>query len=392
LQSDGAGTSGLAAIGLGTQTVNVSGAVYRFAAPSAHTPEPVNLGNVRVGAVATQALTISNNAVADGFSESLNASLGGATAGITATGSVNQLAAGGSNSSSLVVGLDTSSAGAKAGTASITLQSDGTGTSGLGITGLGTQTVNVSGNVFRLAQASAHTPEPVNLGNRHVGDVATQALTISNTAINDGFSERLNASLGGATAGITASGSVSQLAAGGSNSTNLVVGLDTATAGAKAGTATITLQSDGAGTSGLAAIGIGTQTVNVSGAVYRFAAANTLAPVNFGVVHVGDVVQQSLSISNTAVADGFSESLNASFGATSDARITTSGSVGLLAAGASSNAMSIGLNTAAAGAVNGSVTVNFASDGSGTSGLGITALPSQLVGVSGDIQMTGSVF
>ncbi|MBL8481950.1 MAG: choice-of-anchor D domain-containing protein, partial [Rhodocyclaceae bacterium] len=392
LQSDGAGTSGLAAIGLGTQTVNVSGAVYRFAAPSAHAPEPVNLGNVRVGAVATQALTISNNAVADGFSEALNASLGGATAGVTATGSVNQLAAGGSNNSSLVVGLDTSTAGAKVGTATISLQSDGTGTSGLGITGLGAQTVNVSGNVFRLAQASAHSPEPVNLGNRHVGDVATQALTISNTATNDGFSERLNASLGGATAGITASGAVSQLAAGGSNSTNLVVGLDTATAGAKAGTATITLQSDGAGTSGLAAIGLGTQTVNVSGAVYRFAAANTLAPVNFGVVHVGDVVQQSLSITNTAVADGFSESLNASFGATSDARITTSGSVGLLAAGASSNAMSIGLNTAAAGAINGSVTVNFASDGSGTSGLGITALPSQLVGVSGDIQMTGSVF
>ena len=44
--------------------------------------------------------------------------------------------------------------------------------------------------------------------------------------------------------------------------------------------------------------------------------------------------------------------------------------------------MSVGLNTAAAGSVNGAIIVNFASDGAGTSGLGITALPSQSVGVT----------
>ena len=69
------------------------------------------------------------------------------------------------------------------------------------------------------------------------------------------------------------------------------------------------------------------------------------------------------------------------------------GGVGLLGAGASnSSSMIVGLNTAAAGSVNGTVIVNFASDGSGTSGLGITALPSQSVGVTGVIQTAGNVF
>src|SRR5438270_923215 len=108
-----------------------------------------------------------------------------------------------------------------------------------------------------MAGASAHTTETVTFGNARVGDVGTKALTISNTAANDGFSEKLNASIGGATAGITASGSFSLLGAQAANSTSLVVGVDTASAGHKAGTATITLASDGTGTSGFSALGIG---------------------------------------------------------------------------------------------------------------------------------------
>ena len=44
-----------------------------------------------------------------------------------------------------------------------------------------------------------------------------------------------------------------------------------ATAGAKSGTATIGLESDGTGTSGIAGnVALGTQTVNVTGNVYRW--------------------------------------------------------------------------------------------------------------------------
>ena len=238
----------------------------------------MNLGNVHVGgSFGTQALTLQNTAADDGYSEKLNASIGGATGDASASGSFNLLAPTLTNSTSLIVGLgNTTTAGAKTGTATITLTSDGTGTSGLGTSSLGTQTVNVSGNVYRLAAASTHTPEPVNLGNIHVGgSFGTQALTLQNTAADDGYSEKLNASIGGATGDASASGSFNLLAPTLTNSTSLIVGLgNTTTAGAKTGTATITLTSDGTGTSGLGTSSLGTQTVNVSGNVYRLAAAS----------------------------------------------------------------------------------------------------------------------
>jgi hypothetical protein len=373
--------------------------VFRLAQPSAHSPEPVTLGNVRVGAVVQQALTISNLAPNDGFSEKLNASIGGATAGVTATGAFTLLAPGApgnaaaTNTTSLVVGLDTTSAGAKVGTAAITLVSDGTGTSGLGTTSLGTQTVNVSGNVFRLAGGAA-TPAPIAFANARVGDTVNQALTIQNTAAADGFSEKLNAAFSGSTGAVTTSGAgVSLLNPGATNNTGLSVGLNTTTAGAKIGTVTVAYQSDGTGTTGGAPVGVRTQTIDVNGNVFRLAAAGTIGAVNFGAVHVGDTVNQALTIQNTAAADGFSEKLNASFGATSDARITTSGAVNLLAAGASNTtSMVVGLNTAAAGTVNGTARVNFQSDGTGTSGFAATGIGSQDVGVSGDIQTTAAVF
>ena len=153
------------------------------------------------------------------------------------------------------------------GAVTVNFASDGAGTSNLGITALPSQSVGVSGvigtvgNVFRLASASTVAPNPVDFGNVRVGSVATQALTIANTAANDGFSEKLNASIGGATAGVTAAGSFNLLAPQSSNNSALVVGIDTATAGARAGTATITLASDGTGTSGLGVTPLTPQTV-----------------------------------------------------------------------------------------------------------------------------------
>ena len=124
----------------------------------------------------------------------------------------------------MVVGLNTAAAGSVNGAVIVNFASDGAGTSGLGITALPSQSVGVTGvigtvgNVFRLASASPAAPNPVDFGNVRVGSVATQALTITNTAANDGFSERLNASIGGATAGVTAAGSFSLLAPQASNS------------------------------------------------------------------------------------------------------------------------------------------------------------------------------
>ncbi|HXI19912.1 MAG TPA: choice-of-anchor D domain-containing protein, partial [Gemmatimonadales bacterium] len=388
--SDGTVSGTGAPIDSNLQNVTVTATGYRLAAASAHTPEPVVLANQRVGGELTQGLSLTNTAANDGFSEKLNATIPPTSGDVGASGSFTGLAAGATNSSSLRVAVDTTTAGAKSGTATITLASDGTGTSGFTALGIGTQTVTVQGTVYRLAQGDT-TPLTVNFSNRHVGDAATQTLTVQNLAATDGYSERLNASFGTPTGtGVTTNGgSITLLAAGGANSSALAVGLDTATAGAKSGTVAVNYQSDGSGTSGLTAIGAGSQTVTVSGAVYRLASAQIDNPgaFSFGNVHVGDTVQRALSITNTAANDGYSERLDASFGGTSDARITTSGSIGLLAAGATNaSSMVIGVNTAAAGSVNGTATVAFASNGSGTSGLGVTGLPAQDVTVSATIE------
>jgi hypothetical protein len=339
-----------------------------------------------------------NTAANDGFSESLDADFTGTTGGASASGSIDNLAAQASDSTSLVVGLgnaDTSTAGARSGTATIGLESDGSGTSGIaGNVALGTQTVNVTGNVYRLAQGSA-SPDPVNFGNVHLNDAVSQSLTVSNTAANDGFSEGLNASFG-ATSGDANNngGAVNVLAAGGADASAMAVGIDTGSAGAKTGTVVVNYASDGTGTSGLAAIGAGSQSVEVSGAVYRLASAqiNNAGSFSFGNVHVGDAVSQALSITNNVASDGFSEALDASFGGSSDARISTTGSIGLLGAGSTdTTGMVIGVNTAAAGNVSGTATVLFASNGAGTSGLGITSLPSQDVVVSAAV-VEGAVF
>ena len=368
-------------------------AAYDMAAGNA-TPSPVVLANQRVGGTASNALTVTNTTAAGAFTEALNADFSATNGQVTNNGgSISLLAGGASDTSSLQVGVDTSSAGAKTGSVTLNYASDGTGTSGLSAINVGTQTINVSGDVYRLAQGST-TPTPVNFGNRHVGDITTQALTVTNTAAADGFSESLNVQFAANSGSATNNGAaITQLAAGDLDNSTLAVGLDTSSAGAKSGRVNLNYSSDGAGTSGLGTIAAGSQSINISGNVYRLAAANALADLNFGNVHVGDTVQQALNITNTALNDGFSEKLNASFGASSDARITTAGSINQLNAGSSdSSSMQVGLDTSAAGVVNGTQVVNFASDGSGTSGLGITALAAQTIGVSGNINTTGSVF
>jgi len=107
----------------------------------------------------------------------------------------------------------------------------------------------------------------------HVGDsVAHQLLSVTNNVPNDGFSESLNGSIGGATGGVTSNGgSFVGLAPGGTNNTSLGVGINTATAGNMNGTATVSFQSNSAGSSGLGITNLPGQTVNVTGQVNFYA-------------------------------------------------------------------------------------------------------------------------
>jgi hypothetical protein len=384
LASDGTGTSGFAALGLGAQQVNVSGNVYRLATGSV-TPDPIAFGNVRVGDAAQSFLSVSNTAAADGFSERLNAGFSGSTgSATTGAGTAVLVAAGASNSASMSVTLNTLTAGAKAGTVTVAFESDGAGTSGFAGLANGSQTLAFSGGVYSTALPS-FAATSVNLGNARVGQTVQQALSVGNTVnAPTGYQERLNALAGGSTAGITASGGFTNLGAGATNNTSLLVGLDTSSAGAKSGTASVGLVSSGLGTSGLADLALGSQSIAISGNVFRLASASAVAPVVLAAQRVGGGLTQALTLSNTAANDGFSERLNASL-STSGQATGSGGPVSLLAAGATSSALLVGVNTATAGAKTGTATVTLASDGAGTSGFSAFGLGTQQVSVSGNV-------
>ena len=393
---------------LSEQTLNIalaSGAAAYNAAIGSATPTPVAFGNVRVGTADTQTFTVKNTQTASSFSEDLNAAFGASTGAATSSGSITHLVAGGTNNSSMSASLNTSTAGSKSGNVTIGYDTSGTvnGVSnGLGTMNVGSQTIALSGNVYNTAVGST-SPSPVVIANQRVGGSGSSALTVANTAATGNFSEALNASVSATSGGATSNGgSLTNLIAGGSNASAISVGVSTASSGAKSGNVTIGYQSDGTGSngnSGLAAIAAGSQTIAVSGNVYQTAAGAILtAPLNFGTVQVGQVVSQNLAIQNTATgASGFVEDLNASFGASSGtgaARITGSGSVNGLAAGSTSNGLTVGVNTSSAGTVNGSIAVNFFSAGAvgGVSnGLGVLSVGSSGYGVTGTIQGTANV-
>jgi hypothetical protein len=315
------------------------------------------IANQRVGGTATQALSFTNLAAADGYSEGLSASIttsGSATAG----GFLNRLAAGAS-SNAMTVGVNTSSAGAKSGTATIALSSDGTGTSDLGIFALGAQTVNVSGNVYRLATPAVITT-PIVLAAR-VGDAApSRFIDVINNA-PDAYTERLNASIGSVPAGFEGSGTVTGLLANASTRA-LGVSLSTATAGSYAGSASVALVSSGTGTTNAPDQALGSVNVGLTGRVYAPAVAR-VSPISidFGIARVGDTVaSRAVAVSNAATG-GLTDTLQASIGSAA-APFTTSGSVSGLTVGSTSGAaLTVQLSTAAAGVFSGQATLSLAS-------------------------------
>ena len=378
------------------QTIALSGAAYDLANPNT-AASPVKVGNVHVGSTASQTLAISNTTISNAaFQEGLNASVSGTTgSAITSGGPIVNLGAG-AVSNAISVGLNATTAGAINGTATLALASNGATTSGLGTTTLAPQTVTVTGAGYNYASPSL-SANPINLGNFHVGDTASQGISIFNRAIGDvAYQEGLNVSVSGTSGAVTTSGGPITNLAAGTGSSAITANLSTATAGAVTGSATLALASNGATTSGLGITNLAPQTVNVTGAVYNYASASTIAPINL-VLHTGQgVVTQALSISNTAAANGYSEALDASFGGytngTGSLTPTFAGSVVGLAAGATNNTgLTVSVNTASVGTVNGSVRVNLVSDGTGIDNLGTTSLGSQNVSVSGSVASSVTV-
>ncbi|MBL8333653.1 MAG: choice-of-anchor D domain-containing protein, partial [Rubrivivax sp.] len=256
--------------------------------------------------------------------------------------------------------------------------------------------------------AVGSTVTPVQVANQRVGGTNSATLAISNTAAPGSFSEDLNASIASQGGQASASGSVNGRVAGTGNTGTgaITVGVDTATAGAMTGVVNLNYQSTGTvnGVSnGLAAIGVGGQTVTVNGNVYQAASGQLLsAPLNFGTVQVGQTVFRDIVVRNNASgAAGFVEDLNVAFGAKSGsgtALFDGTGSLAGILAGATSNAgngtMRVNVNTANAGTINGSIAINYTSAGAvgGVSnGLGTLAVGSDSLGVAGTIDAQANV-
>ena len=284
---------GNASAGINTAaTVNV----YNYAAPSV--PTTVNLGAVRAGqAFGTAAFTISNTAPST-FSESLDASFGSTTTGgATTSGGPITVAAGG-HDSTLTVGLAGNSIGGlQSGTVSVNLASDGAGTSNLGISNQTTQSVTVQGVGYRLASMQVANPNVI-LGNVFVGSNATQPITITNTAVADGYSENLDVTLSGQQYNETDNGgSVTHLAAGGT-STNIAVGIDTSSSGYnKPGLVQLIATSDTAGIAGdtlTSGTPVGQQQIYTTATVYDHASVAT-----GGVINLGHILQGAPAVSFT---------------------------------------------------------------------------------------------
>ncbi|MES2708815.1 MAG: choice-of-anchor D domain-containing protein [Verrucomicrobiota bacterium] len=169
---------------VGDQTLGITGAAYRLASPVIPGGTTVDFGIVHVGDSVSQALPVANNAAGDGFSESLNGSFSGSTAGVTTGGALVLLAPGGPGGS-LTVGLNTTAAGTISGTADLEFVSDGAGGSGLGQTALTGRTVSVSGQVNNYANpVFIQQSGPGTLVQNSAADFTLDFGTIGNSSLN----------------------------------------------------------------------------------------------------------------------------------------------------------------------------------------------------------------
>lgn len=367
--SNGLGTLGVGGEDYAANGTIVTGNVVDQAKPVINgvgnsQPVTVNLGNVRINTTAGQTLNVLNQATGNQQAQ-LNASIASNGAPVTASGNFTGLLPGNSSPpgqpgiGTLQVGIDTSVAGVRNGSATVSLVSDASNIGNCAPNcqlNLPNQTVNVSGTVYRLADPTLNTPA-VTIAAR-VGDpvAANQAVSITNSSL-DIFTEGLRVSVAGTSGNAQSNGgSIANLAAQGTDNTTIQVGLaSTANAGTTSGQVNLNLVSTGAGTTGASDLNLTPQSVTVNGRVYTPAQADLSGTVNFGIVHVNENAgTRQLTVQNTAAATALNDVLRGTLGASGP--FTGGGDLGAgLAAGATQN-FAIGLNTGSAGVFNGTAT------------------------------------
>ncbi|HLB98336.1 MAG TPA: choice-of-anchor D domain-containing protein, partial [Acetobacteraceae bacterium] len=366
-----------------------TGAAYNLANPVV-TPGTVALGNFHVhDTVTQQGITIANQTISNAnYQEGLNASFGSVGSLITTNGgAITNMAAGSSDSTSLKVGVNTNTAGAISQTATIALTSNGT-IDGLANTALTAQPVTVTAGIYNLASSSTISPVSIITRVGAGGGSVSQALSVQNTAPTGAYSEGLDSSPGSYTSGggnltPTVTGTITNLPAGSTDSSNLKATISTATSGTFTGSVPINQASNGATTSGLGISSLGSQTVDLSGKVYQTAVASVTPAVSFGIVHVGDTVSpQTITVTNTAsgaLVDSIVGSMTAGPAPFAVVGGGTLGS-GVTAGNNSGSALQVGLNTSTAGTYTGNANLTLSSHDSDLADVALSTSPVSLSG------------
>lgn len=359
------------------QTLNITGAAYNLANGIA-TPSQVTIAAQRVGGSNSQALTVLNNAPTGNYTEHLDASFGTNVDGARNNGGSISLLKAGSTSTAMAVGVDTSSAGAKSGSVVLNYTSNGTGTSELGNTNVGSQTIKVSGNVYQSAAASNNA---VNFGIVHVGDsVSTGVATNSAAIVGDGaFNDTLKGNVSVSGTGFSGGGNFSGVVAQTTDSSAKIT-LNTANAGAYSGTANLTnLASQN---SEMANLALENQSVALTAQVNNYANASfadysgkgsltgsgATYVLDFGQIKQGTgSVIGNFSVMNSGGSASYTDLMNGTFVTTGNSAFLLSGfnSIEDLAGG-SKSALSVTLKDNALGEFKQTVTLNYG--GSNSSG------------------------
>jgi hypothetical protein len=355
--------------------------IYGVAQPGTVTPTPVAFGNHHVGDVVRQFLTVSNLAPGNGYYETIDASVSGGGEGINAGGSVSGVGGQQSNSTNLRVVMSTATAGAESANVTVTETSDGTAIAGLLppiTTALPTQTIHVTGAVYAFAapslSATTLTFSPVRVG----GAAQSKSVTLSNGTTANAFQESLIYAEGPTTAPLAEVAPTSgTIVAGGSVALGFTLG--TGTSGNFAATPVTVALTSKAGGAGLSNTVLTAGTIKVTGQVFQTASASLPSTLNFGIVHVGQVDNGTLDVTNSA-SGALVDSLIGGVAGTTGAPVTASGALNL-GAGATGG-LKFALNTATAEVFSGAATLALKShDGV----LADLAVPTGTVALTGTI-------
>jgi len=265
--------------------------------------------------------------------------------------------------------------------------------------GLGTSGTTLVTTQTVLAQP-ATSVSTVNFGNFRINASGTTGnAVLTNTAIattgtgagttQTQFLSSTGAVSGAASlSGFTFSGSSSALGAQASGTFSVgLSGSATQTSGIKTGTVTLTNQSIPGSSVTTGTTNLSNLTISVTGTAWEPASAS-LGNVSLGWFHVGTTstmatLSGTAQLANTAPANGFSEGLVVTGSALSGGATASSLPGSVIAAGTSAQAV-VGLATiATAGPNSGTVTLNVASSGVGTSGLPNLSLANQTAIVTG---------